>query len=301
MRNWLRNRIIRDSDMERYGLQLVDGWRDLPGDRPVVIFIHGFNSTADANSAMLAPIRAEHIPCGMFTYPNDYDISTSAQLLGCELRRFAKMYPNRRVVLLCHSMGGLVARACVENPYYDPGNVDRLIMIAPPTHGTVIAHFAVGTDLWEHWLSRRSGGPWQRTRDSIVDGLGEAADELCPNSEFLTELNSREPNSRVHYSILLGTGALMSEAQMAWIRQSVCDSLAHLPGSDGSVEKLDAILSDIDELVDGKGDGVVAVKRGRLSGVSDTLVLPFGHLAVTGEPRNEVLRHVQQAVLERIR
>ena len=80
-------------------------------------------------------------------------------------------------------MGGLVARACIEDPRYDPGNVERLIMIAPPTHGTLIAHFAVGTDLWEHWLARQDGGPWRRMRDSIVDGLGEAADDLVPGLE----------------------------------------------------------------------------------------------------------------------
>ncbi len=300
MRSWLRAKVVCDSDLARYGLRLEDGWRDQPVEKPVVILIHGFNSTPAKNAAMLAPIRADHIPCGTFAYPNDHDIATSAQFLACELRRFAKVHPDRRIILLCHSMGGMVARACVENPYYDPGNVDRLIMIAPPTHGTVIARFAVGTDMWEHWLARKSGGPWKRTRDSIVDGLGEAADELCPNSDFLTELNGRPVNPRVRYSILLGTGALMSEAQLTWIRQSVCDSLARLPGSDGSVEKLDAILNDIDELVDGKGDGVVAVKRGRLSGISDTLVMPFGHIAVTGEPRDDVLRHVQQAVLERV-
>jgi pimeloyl-ACP methyl ester carboxylesterase len=301
MRSWLRAKVVRDSDLANFGVRMDDGWRDQPGDKPVVILIHGFNSTPARNAAMLAPIRAVHVPCGTFAYPNDHDIATSAQLLSCELRRFARLYPGRRVILLCHSMGGMVARACVENACNDPGNVDRLIMIAPPSHGTVIARFAVGSDLWEHWLSRKSGGPWARTRDSIVDGLGEAADELCPNSEFLTELNGRPRNPRIHYSILLGTGALMTEDQLAWIRQSVCESLARLPGSDGSVEHLQAILNDIDELVDGKGDGIVAVKRGRLDNVSDTLVLPFGHIAVTGEPRDDVLRHVQQVVLERVK
>ena len=63
-------------------------------------------------------------------------------------------------MLVCHSMGSLVARACIEDPLYDPGNVERLIMIAPPTHGSLIAHFAAGTDLWEHWLARKKGGPW---------------------------------------------------------------------------------------------------------------------------------------------
>ena len=73
-----------------------------------------------------------------------------------------------------------------------------------------------------------------------------------------------------------------------------------MPGGDGSAERLEAILDDIDELVEGKGDGVVAVKRGRLDGVADTLVMPFGHMAVTGEPTSDELRDVQQAVLERV-
>jgi hypothetical protein len=197
-------------------------------------------------------------------------------------------------------MGGLVARSCIEDALYNPGNVARLIMIAPPTHGTLIAHFAVGSDLWEHWLSRKSGGPWRRTRDSIVDGLGEAADDLCPDSEFLQQLNARPRNPRVQYSILLGTGAYLKHAQLAWIRQSVCEQVEKLPGGDDSAERLHEILSDIDELVEGKGDGVVAVKRGRLNGVSDTLVMPFGHLSVTGDARSDVQRSVQRAVLERL-
>jgi hypothetical protein len=45
---------------------------------------------------------------------------------------------------------------------------------------------------------------------------------------------------------------------------------------------------------------VVAVKRGRLEGVSDTVTMPFGHLAVTGEANDDVLRSVHAAVLQRI-
>jgi pimeloyl-ACP methyl ester carboxylesterase len=248
----------------------------------------------------MAPIREAGIPCGTFSYPNDYLVRNSAQLLTSELRRFKCQYPERRVYLVCHSMGSLVARACVEDSLYDPGNVDRLIMIAPPTHGTIIAHFAVGTDLYEHWLARRQGWPMQRLRDSVVDGLGEAATDLCPHSDFLNELNARPLNPRVRYTVLLGTGARLTEAQVDWIRKSVCDSLAKVPGGTRSAEELDALLADIDELVEGKGDGVVAVKRGRLDGVSDTLVLPFGHIAVTAEPKDSVLVSVQHAVLERV-
>jgi pimeloyl-ACP methyl ester carboxylesterase len=299
-RNWLRQKIVRESDLAKYGLCLEDGWDQLDPAEPIVVLIHGFNSTPQQNAAMMVPVREAGYPCGTFAYPNDHVLRSSAQLLSSELHRFRLQYPQRRVILICHSMGGIVARACLENPLYDPGNVERLIMIAPPTHGTIIAHFAVGTDVWEHWLARKTGWPLGRFRDSIVDGLGEAADELCTHSEFLSELNARPLNPRVRYTILLGTGARLSESQVDWIRDSVCDSLAKVPGGCDSAETLDALLADIDELVEGKGDGVVAVKRGRLDGVADTLVMPFGHLAVTGEPKSEVLREVQRVVLERL-
>jgi pimeloyl-ACP methyl ester carboxylesterase len=299
-RAWIRRKVVRDDDLAKYGVRMDEGWEKADAAKPVVILVHGFNSTPQQNAALMVPIREAGFPCGTFAYPNDYILQMSAQLLSSELRHFAQQYPQRRVILVCHSMGGLIARACLEDSLYDPGNVDRLIMIAPPTHGTIIAHFAVGTDAWEHWLARKDGWPWKRARDSIVDGLGEAAGDLCPKSEFLTELNSRPLNPHVRYTVLLGTGARLSESQAAWIRESVCDCLAKCPGGDRSAKELDALLADIDELVEGKGDGVVAVKRGRLEGVDDTLILPFGHIAVTGEPNSELLHDVQRVVLERV-
>jgi pimeloyl-ACP methyl ester carboxylesterase len=300
-RNWLRQKLICDDDLACYSLCLDEGWEQKPAEHLIVVLVHGFNSTPQQNEALMVPLRAAGLACGSFAYPNDHTILSSAQLLSDELHRFHRQHPERRIALVCHSMGSLVARACIENALYDPGNVARLIMIAPPTHGTVLAHFAVGTDLWEHWLSRRRGGPWRRMRDSVIDGLGEAADDLRPNSAFLRELNARSLHPRVRYSILLGTNACLNEAQAVWIRESVCDQIAKLPGGDAGAERLATLLSDIDELVDGKGDGIVAVKRGRLDGVADTLVMPFGHVSVTGEPSNEVVRSVQQAVLERVR
>ena len=299
-RSWLRQRLVRETDLSRYGLRLDDDWQRAPAHRPVVILVHGFNAGSDQNVALMKPIHAKHLACGAFVYPNDHTIAVSAQLLSEELKKFAGRYPERRLALVCHSMGSLVARACIENAALDPGNVERLIMIAPPTHGTLVAHFAVGTDLYEHWLARKTGGPWRRVRDSVVDGLGEAAVDLCPESEFLTELNGRARNPRMRYSIFLGTGGCMSDAQVVWIRESFCENLAKVPGANGSAERLDAILNDIDELVEGRGDGIVAVKRGRLDGVADTLVMPFGHMAVTDEPRDKTLREFQRAVLERV-
>jgi pimeloyl-ACP methyl ester carboxylesterase len=300
-RNWVRRRVVCENDLARFGLQLDDGWQDAPPEKPLVVLIHGFNSTPERTAALVAPARGDGFPCGAFAYPNDYSLATATEQLSLELRALADSDPHRRVALVSHSMGGLVARGCLESPTLDPGNVDRLIMIAPPTHGSQLARFAVGTDVWEHWLSRKEGGPWRRTRDSIVDGLGEAADELVPESRFLAELNARPRNPNVDYTIVLGTSAVVDEEELVWIRENVCDKLMKLPGISGRAERLDAVLADIDELVDGKGDGVVAIKRGRLAGVEDTLVMRFNHMAVGGESDDPDLKAVYQAVLERLR
>ena len=300
VRNWIRQRVVSERDLAKYCLQLDDDWQTAAVDKPITVLIHGFNSTPTRNAGLLIPVREAHFPCATFAYPNDYLLPAAAEQLSKQLRELAHDYPSRRVALVCHSTGGLVARACLENPALDPGNVDRLIMIAPPSHGSQLARIAVGTDLWEHWLSRTDGWPWTRVHDSIVDGLGEAADELCPDSEFLKQLNARPRNQRVHYTIFLGTKSLVSDAELAWIHENVCEKLKQMPGVDGQAERFEALLADIDELVDGRGDGVVAVKRGRLDGVEDTVVLPFSHMAVGGKSQDKDLDAMYEAVVARL-
>jgi hypothetical protein len=57
----------------------------------------------------------------------------------------------------------------------------------------------------------------------------------------------------------------------------------------------------MDEVIDGKGDGVVAVKRGQLDGVADVLLLPFDHLSCTGKPEDAAVRRLQKEILVRLR
>jgi pimeloyl-ACP methyl ester carboxylesterase len=303
-RRWLRERIWRDDDAERYGLVFDKGWQAAAEEsphRPLVVMVHGFNSTPQRNAPVMRPVRSAGFPCATFAYPNDWDLRESAALLSRQLRRLAKRHPDVHIALVTHSMGGLVARACVENPELNPGNVSQLIMIAPPTHGTLLARLAVATDVWEHWLNRPEGGCWSRWRDSIIDGLGEAADDLVPESPFLTELNARPRNPKVEYSLFLGTGATLEEDELQWVRSALMKTSGRCPGFRDCSEKFDAVLADMDEIVDGKGDGVVALCRGRLAGVDDVVVLPFNHLNCTGQPKSEPVRQVQAELLSRLR
>lgn len=300
-KNWVRRRVVRRSDLDRYGLRLDPHWKKCAGDKPLVVLLHGYNSTPRRNSELLRPLRKSGFPCAGFTFPNDHDLARSAVLLARELKELADRNPERSVALLTHSMGGLVARECIENPRLAPANVDRLIMIAPPNQGTLVAHLAVCADVWEHGLFRRNGGCFERLKDSIVDGLAEAADDLRPGSPFLSRLNSRSRNPHVQYSLLLGTGGKIRERELDAVRSALRKTTGRIPGLRTTTRKLNRCLGNLDEVVDGKGDGVVAIERALLPGVNDVVVLPFGHLSVAGEPDTRVVQEVHQEILHRLK
>ena len=299
-KRWIRGKLANASDRDRYGLRFGDDVLKADAGRDIVVLVHGLNSTAQKATGLLAALREAGFPAATFNYPNDQPIADSAKLLSADLKELAGFDANRKVSLVTHSMGGLVARACVEDAALDPGNVRRLIMIAPPNHGSRLAQLSKGTDVWAHTFGSKLGGPLERVRTSIVDGLAEAADDLRPGSPFLTQLNARRRNPHVRHTIILGTGGAVGEWEMAIVRRGLQKSGDKIPLLGKKMKELDEILADLDEVVRGKGDGVVAVKRGRLEGVDDTVVLRFGHVSVIKEGNRKASAEVRAAVLARL-
>src|SRR5262245_24459787 len=74
-RNWIRHRFVHDCDLACYHLCVDEPWQKIAGDKPLVIVVHGYNSSPCRNQAMVAAIREAGYPCGTFAYPNDYTIS----------------------------------------------------------------------------------------------------------------------------------------------------------------------------------------------------------------------------------
>lgn len=302
VKKWIRQKVVREEDLARFGLKLDDHCQKcLAADEQsqLVVLVHGYNSKAEHNAGFFDNLRKNGLACGTFSYPNDQALADSAKLLSRELNAFHEKHPKRPIALVTHSMGGLVARACIEDPELDPGNVQRLVMIAPPTHGTLLAHFSLGADLCEHFFKWGGGGPIKRMRASIADGLGEAVADLQPQSHFLTTLNARPRNPQVKYSLFLGTGAGVRQNEMDLARKLIRYS-GKLPYMSKPVGRFDQMLGDMDEIMAGHGDGVVAVRRGSLRGVSDTIVFPFCHLTVTGPADDPDIAEVHQAVLDRL-
>ncbi len=304
LRNWVRDSLWEETDADRYGLHLDENWQEVAAkspDLPLVVMIHGFNSSPDRNAPVLVPVRGAGFPCAVFAYPNDWSLTDSSTFLAKTLKEFAAANPAVKVALVTHSMGGLVARAAVEDPALDPGNVARLVMIAPPSQGSLIAKISIVGDLWEHGIARREGSFKERLRDSVVDGLSEASDDLFPGSPFLTRLNARPRNANIRYAIFLGTHTAVTPTEFDWFR-GVLRKTTRSEGLGAYAGSIDNMVADMEELVDGKGDGVVALKRGRLDGVDDVVELPFDHMSCTGEPgEDEAIVKLQSELLARLR
>jgi pimeloyl-ACP methyl ester carboxylesterase len=281
----------------RYGLAFDNGPRKT--DQRLIIGVHGFNSSAKQIDAFLDPLRRAGFSCAAFVYPNDQAILDSAKLLSDELRALEKREPKRRVALVTFSMGGLVARAALEDPTLAVDNVDQLIMIAPPNQGTVCARFAHGIDIYEHLARDRRFAPRQLLFASTFDGLAEAGKDMCPGSTFLKDLNARGRNEKVRYSIVLGEGGeldvqLVERITVSLDKLEQKSTIAQVFGP-----RLDKWREDLAELAE-SSDGVVSVRRGWLDGVDDVSVLRFDHLDNFRNLEDTEIRALHGAILDRL-
>jgi hypothetical protein len=122
-----------------------------------------------------------------------------------------------------------------------------------------------------------------------------------PGSIFLTKLNRRQRNPRVQYSIFLGTGAACQREELENARGYIHAAAKRSQWAKFAGSKIDAAIADLDEVVTGYGDGAVAVKRGRLAGVKDTVVMNFDHVGVLHHTDNAEVKNVYAEVLKRLK
>ncbi|MGH7201500.1 MAG: esterase/lipase family protein, partial [Planctomycetaceae bacterium] len=199
------------TDDQSYGLRLDEGWDARPADLPLVLLVQGYGDSPESLGGLHGELVEHGFPCATFAYPNDGPLTEAAELLAAELHDFQEEHPDRNIAAVTHSMGGLVVRAVIEDSDLDPGNVSRLIMVCPPNHGSPWAELPGGLECWEYLQEEERDSLGNAFNASVSDGLNEARTDLKPGSRFLHELNARERNPNVHYSLLLGTGSPFTE------------------------------------------------------------------------------------------
>ncbi len=130
----------------------IKGRRDGPGP---VLLIHGYVNNAGALFILWRAIKAS----GHGTYtvnlePVYADIDAYANLLEDTLAQVQAVEDGRPVALVCHSMGGLAARAYMRK--YGAGRVARVMTLGTPHCGTALARTALG----ENGRQMLSGSAW---------------------------------------------------------------------------------------------------------------------------------------------
>ncbi len=255
-----------------YGLYHFGSNRNLrqdanPTEDPVVL-IHGLDDPEKVWRNLAPTLVKEGFDVWKMQYPNDQPIRDSARLFFERLKIFRKLGAER-IMIVGHSMGGLVSREALTNPDFDyiemarNGEVPKvveLIMVGTPNHGSEFARFRVVTEFREQWIrAARGEGHWLR---GILDGVGEAKIDLLPGSQFLTQLNARPYPEGVRMSIIAGIATPLDDEKIAGF---IASNREKLPENTHSMLK--GLEEALRSATHGLGDGLVTVSSTRLDGV----------------------------------
>jgi pimeloyl-ACP methyl ester carboxylesterase len=121
-----------------------------------VLAVHGyFSNRAILRNVVLELERAGQGPVHAVTLDTIFaGVDTVAGLLEQEIEALLAASGHAQLVLVCHSMGGLAARRVLCGRLRS--RVAKLITIASPHHGTVLARLGLG----ENARQMRAGGAW---------------------------------------------------------------------------------------------------------------------------------------------
>ncbi len=111
---------------------------------PAVLLIHGYLCNRSVWQPLLDGGVLRDCRVGAVDLPLFDDIDTDAELVHKSVEALLADAPDAQVILLCHSMGGLAARAYLRR--YGDARVARVITIDTPHQGTVFARLGHGTN-----------------------------------------------------------------------------------------------------------------------------------------------------------
>ena len=178
----------------------------VPSGRVPIILVHGYFSNRGFFRWLVRALEARGV--GPIFTPDFVaafaTIERFAEDLHREIERIAATTAQAQVVLICHSMGGLAARAylCAHGS----ARVRKLVTIASPHNGTVQARFGAGPSATQ-----------MRQGSRFLAGLSEQEDRRGPPCA-LTSVYSPHDN----------LVAPQDSARLAWARNIAIPGCGHI-------------------------------------------------------------------------
>jgi len=113
-------------------------------DRVPVILVHGYLSNRGYFRPMVRWLEARGVgPVFVPNYRSVFaNIESGVAELHAEIERIAAASGGSSIVLVCHSMGGLIARRYLQD--HGEARIARLVTIASPHQGTVLSRIGIG-------------------------------------------------------------------------------------------------------------------------------------------------------------
>jgi triacylglycerol esterase/lipase EstA (alpha/beta hydrolase family) len=178
------------------GLSLRPDPRPSRTQGPPVLFVHGYFSNRGYFNRIVPRLEARGVaPIFTPNFPSAFsNIERFVQALHGEIERLCEATGHPQVVLVCHSMGGLVARAYLCD--HGAARVRKLICIGTPHHGTVIAWLGGGANA----VQMRPGSAFLRSLAVREGGAGPACETTSiytPHDNLVApQESSRLPRAR---------------------------------------------------------------------------------------------------------
>ncbi len=112
-----------------------------------VIVLHGIGKTNRITYLLAKRISEAGFEVYNISYPSkEFTIQELADFLNNRIKDFG-INEKAKLNIVAHSMGGLITRAYINK--YKPGNLNRVVMIGTPNHGSELA------DIFKDWFIYR--------------------------------------------------------------------------------------------------------------------------------------------------
>ena len=153
--------------------------------KPVLVFIHGYNSDADTwfvENDMYSKAYYAGYRTAFVSVHHDQGMWDNGELFSQQLRTICSQYDVREVVVVAHSKGGVDADAALIH-YGATSRVDRVITLGTPHYGTPLADLAQSGWVW--WLSAIFGQNNEATyvlQTGYMDYYRSVTDERAENA-----------------------------------------------------------------------------------------------------------------------